>query len=55
MYNDDGTLQSWVPSPDTKKFKKLKENQVYKTEEEFYKKNPDWKCPKCGKNELYMD
>jgi hypothetical protein len=28
---------------------------VYRTEKEFRDKNPDWICPKCGKQQLDID
>jgi Zn finger protein HypA/HybF involved in hydrogenase expression len=55
MYNDDGTLQDWVPDKNTKRFKKMDKSQIYKTETEFEEKNPERKCPMCGKQELDMD
>lgn len=55
MYDDDGNLLSWVPGKDTKKFKILKEQQIYKNYKEFNEKNPDKICPICGKHELDID
>jgi len=55
MYNEDGTLQDWVPDSKTKKFKKMDKNQVYKTHKEFDEKNSEKICPKCGQQELDID
>lgn len=48
MYSDN-ELMEWVPNKNTKKFKQLEKNQVYKSREIYDKENPEDICPKCGK------
>jgi hypothetical protein len=55
MYDENGKLLSWVPDPKTKKFKELENNQIYKNRKDYEDKNPEHKCPECGKQELDID
>ena len=55
-YGDVGSIKATeLAAHDFERQARKIRGMVYRTEKEFYEKNPERKCPKCGQQQLDID